>query len=176
MKRRTVLRLVPVCLMVAAGRAVATTYLSIEEAQRNLLPGRKLEQAFFTLSEEQARDIERRADASVRVREVRAWRVEGGGAFFVDEVVGKHEFITYALALEPDGAVRGIEILDYRESYGGQVREAAWRRQFVGKRASDPVRLTSDIRNVSGATLSCKNVTNGVRRLLATYEIAFKPR
>ena len=174
MKRRAVLRLVPACLFVAAARAVATTYLTVEEAQQSLFPGRDLRKAFFTLSEDQAREVERRTDTSVRVREVKVWRADGGGAFFVDEVVGKHEFITYALALEADGAVRGLEILDYRESYGHQVRDAAWRRQFSGKRAGDPVRLTADIRNISGATLSCKNVTNGVRRLLATYEIAIK--
>jgi len=168
--------MVPACLLAAAAPAIATTYLSVAEAQRSLFPGRELRKAFFTLSETQAGEIERRADVNVREREVRVWRVEGGGAFFVDAVVGKHEFITYALALEADGSVRGIEILDYRESYGGQVREAAWRRQFVGRRAGDPVRLASDIRNVSGATLSCKNVTNGVRRLLATYEIAVRTR
>jgi Na+-translocating ferredoxin:NAD+ oxidoreductase RnfG subunit len=176
MKRRTVLRLVPACLFAAASRAVATTYLTVEKAQQSLLAGRALRKAFFTLSEDQARDIERKTDTNVRAREVRLWRVDGGGAFFVDEVVGKHEFITYALALDADGAVRGIEILDYRESYGHQVRDAAWRRQFSGKRAGDPVRLAADIRNISGATLSCKNVTNGVRRLLATYEIAVKAR
>ena len=174
MKRRDILRIVPAGLLVAVVPAVATIYLTVEQAQESMFPGRKLTKAFFPLSDEQAREIERRAGTNVREREVRLWRVEGGGAFFVDEVVGKHEFITYALGLEADGSVRQIEILDYRESYGYQVRNAEWRRQFVGKRARDPVRLTTDVRNISGATLSCKNVTNGVRRLLATYEIAVK--
>lgn len=172
MRRRTVLRLIPACLCVVAARAVATNYLTVEEAQQGLFHGRTLRRAFFTLTEDQAREVERITDTRVRSREVRLWRVDDGGAFFVDEVVGKHEFITYALALEAEGAVRGIEILDYRESYGHQVRDAAWRRQFAGKRAGDPVRLAVDIRNISGATLSCKNVTNGIRRLLATYEIS----
>jgi hypothetical protein len=93
-----------------------------------------------------------------------------GGYFIVDEVVGKHEFITYALALADNGAVRQIEILDYRENYGFEVRSPAWRAQFVGKTSADPFSLDADIRNISGATLSCRHLTEGVRRLLATHE------
>jgi len=176
MRRRAFLRLVPAAVLTRAAPAVATTYLTVEQAQQAMFPGRKLTKAFLTLSDAQAREIEKRTDTSVRVREVKAWRAEGGGTFFVDEVVGKHEFITYALALDANGSVRQIEILDYRESYGYQIRNVEWRGQFTGKTPRDPVRLTVDIRNISGATLSCKNVTNGVRRLLATYEIALGAR
>ena len=96
------------------------------------------------------------------------------GWFFVDRVIGKHELITYALALGADGAVRGIEIMDYRESRGGEIRTAAWRSQFVGKHYGDKLALGDTIRNITGATLSCRNVTNGVKRLLATYALALK--
>jgi Na+-transporting NADH:ubiquinone oxidoreductase subunit NqrC len=72
--------------------------------------------------------------------------------------------------------VRGIEILEYRESYGHEIRNDAWRRQFAGKSAADPLRLEQDIRNISGATLSCRHVTDGVRRLLALHDIALKGR
>ena len=94
-----------------------------------------------------------------------------GGWLIVDEVVGKHEFITYAVALDASGALKSVEILDYRESYGGQVRDPRWRAQFVGKRAGTPLQLGREIKNISGATLSSKHVTDGVRRLLATYAI-----
>jgi Na+-transporting NADH:ubiquinone oxidoreductase subunit NqrC len=86
-------------------------------------------------------------------------------------VIGKHEFITYALALTPDGTIRGIEILDYRETYGGEIRNPNWRRQFVGKRSGSRLRLDEDIKNISGATLSSRHVTDGVRRLLAIYQL-----
>lgn len=89
----------------------------------------------------------------------------------VDEVVGKHEFITLAVALDPTGAVRSVEIMEYRESYGGQVRDPRWRAQFTGKRAGQSLQLGREVKNISGATLSSKHVTDGVRRLLATYAI-----
>jgi len=64
--------------------------------------------------------------------------------------------------------------MDYRESYGFEVRSPAWREQFVGKTAADPVGLDQDIRNISGATLSARHVTDGVKRVLATYAVALK--
>ena len=72
--------------------------------------------------------------------------------------------------------LRGIEILDYRESHGGEIRDAKWRAQFLGKTAADPLQLDRDIRNISGATLSCRHVTDGVKRLLALYETELKQR
>jgi len=68
--------------------------------------------------------------------------------------------------------VKGVEILEYRESFGGQVRDPAWLAQFTAKHHGDALVLTGDIRNISGATLSSKHITGGVKRLLSTYAIA----
>ena len=137
--------------------AHATVYLSIEQAQQALFPG-----ASFTALERAGRE--------------HGWRASSGGWFIVDAVLGKHELITYALGLARDGRVRGIEILEYRESHGGEVRNANWRAQFVGKTAADPLELDRDIANISGATLSCRHVTEGVKRLLKLYEHELRQR
>ena len=152
----------------------ATTYLTVEQAQQAIFPGANFTQAYVTLSDAQQREIERRTDVNVRHKEVRAWKVSGGGYLVVDEVLGKHEFITYAVGLNADGTVRQIEIMDYRESYGYQIRDLEWRRQFVGKNASAPLKLERDIRNISGATLSCRHITDGIKRVLATHDIALR--
>ncbi len=89
-------------------------------------------------------------------------------------MIGKHEFITYAVGLTSEGAVRGIEIMDYRESYGGQVRDPKWRAQFVGKTKTAPLTLDRDIKNISGATLSSRHLTDGVRRVLALHDVALR--
>ena len=163
-------------LTLIAPAAHASVYLTTEQAQQALFPGAGMIDASLVLSDAQARAIADRSGVRVRNREQRVWRVAGGGWFIVDEVVGKHEFITYAVALNAAGKVRGIEIMEYRESYGHEVRNAAWRQQFMGKSAADPLRLDEDIRNISGATLSCRHVTDGVKRLLSLYEIALKGR
>ncbi len=64
--------------------------------------------------------------------------------------------------------------MDYRESYGFEIRKPDWRQQFTGKRKGDELELDEDIRNVSRATLSCRHITDGVRRLLASFHVALK--
>ena len=53
---------------------------------------------------------------------------------------------------------------------------ARWRAQFTGRQHGDPVKIGRDVQNISGATLSCEHVTDGIRRLLATYAIAIAGR
>lgn len=67
-----------------------------------------------------------------------------------------------------------LEVLEYRESHGGEVRMPAWRRQFVGKTASDAAALGREIKIISGATLSCRHLTEGVQRLLRLYQTVLK--
>ena len=152
----------------------ASVYLNVEQAQQTVFPGARFTPVPVRLTDEQKRAIEKKSNVAVRSREPKIWRASGGGWFMVDEVLGKHEFITYAVGLDADGSVRGIEILEYRETYGYQVRDAAWRRQFTGKTERDPLKLDRDIRNISGATLSCRHVTDGIKRLLAMYEVVLK--
>ena len=153
--------------------AYAAEYLSVDAAQKKAFPDATAFE-FVVL----AADV-KAAVAQVAGRfvvEPRIWRVRGGertlGWLIVDEVIGKQELITYALALDAAGAVQSLEILAYRETHGDAIRLPAWRAQFTGKRVGDPVRLDADIRNVSGATLSCRHVTEGVRRLLLVHERA----
>jgi hypothetical protein len=152
--------------------AHATVYLSIEQAQALMFPGETLTPYPVTLTDAQVSAIEDASDTDVRNKELKVWRASGGGWFIIDQVVGKHEFIPIALALDANGAVKDIEILEYRESYGDEVRNPKWRAQFDGKTSHSTVKLTEDIQNISGATLSSKHITDGVRRLLATYAIA----
>lgn len=93
------------------------------------------------------------------------------GYAIVDNVRGKAQLITYALMIDPTMAVRDLEVLAYREPYGGEVANETFRRQFRGKRSSDNVRVGAGIRNISGATISSNAVTNGTRRLLATMQV-----
>lgn len=136
----------------AASPAYAVRYLSIEEARKEAFPS---------------------ATSFSEVQAGRVWKAEAGGkvvGFFVfDRVVGKHLFIDYAVALTPAGAVQKVEILEYRESYGGDIRSPSWLAQFVGKTSGSALKINGDIRNISGATLSSTHVTEGVKRILAAY-------
>jgi Na+-translocating ferredoxin:NAD+ oxidoreductase RnfG subunit len=163
---------VPIALFAPA--SYGATYLTLEQAQQAIFPGEKLSPSFINLTNQQAQEIERRSDTNVRRKQIQLWKSINGGFFIVDEVIGKHEYITYAVGLNPGGTVKQIEIMTYRESYGYEVHNADWRSQFVGKSASAQLKLDKDIKNISGATLSCRHITDGVKRILATYEVALK--
>jgi Na+-transporting NADH:ubiquinone oxidoreductase subunit C len=172
--------LLPAALVaLAPAQALAVQYLTAEQAQGLIFPqAREFVPATVTLSAAQIEEIGKRAGVPVRVAQQRVLqaRAEGRllGWILLDEVYGKHELISYALGINPDGTVRQLEILEYREAYGYQVRTPAWRRQFVGKSAADPVKLDTDILNITGATLSCRHLTEGVRRLLAFTQVALR--
>jgi Na+-translocating ferredoxin:NAD+ oxidoreductase RnfG subunit len=160
--------LVPIGVGAASVASVAhaTQYLTVEQAQRAAFPHAS---AFVpTKLELDAAALGVPASWTPRV-----WQARSGdrllGWFFADAVIGKSEAIDYALALDANGAVIALDVLEYRESHGSEIRLAPWRKQFVGKTARDPMALNQDIKNISGATLSCRHLTEGVQRLLKLY-------
>jgi Na+-transporting NADH:ubiquinone oxidoreductase subunit NqrC len=173
-KRQLLKSLVPVAALGSLRSLYAETYLTTEQAGAQLFPGEKLTAAPVTLTTEQKEAISKASGVRVRSAEVKVWRASGGGFLVIDNVLGKHEYIDFALALRADGSVKSVEILTYRETYGGEVRQPKWRAQFSGKTATAPLKVDTDIKNISGATLSSVHVTEGVRRLLHTWALAIK--
>lgn len=157
----------------AAGHAA--DYLTVEQAQKLIFPGATAFVAQDVLLEpalmQRVGAHASSAMASGHLRYVEALK-EGIplGAVVVDEVLGKFERITYAVGINADGSVRQIEILSYRESHGQEVRLPSWRKQFAGKTAHSALAIGEDIANISGATLSCTHITDGVRRIVTVME------
>jgi Na+-translocating ferredoxin:NAD+ oxidoreductase RnfG subunit len=89
------------------------------------------------------------------------------GFAVVRNVTGKDQPITFLVAVDTGGVLKDVDILVYREPYGGEVAYEAWRAQFRGKTAESPLEVDRDIRSISGATISVHAVTEGVRRALA---------
>lgn len=164
----------PALVVAAPCPAWAVTYLSIAQAQQAIFPQATLHKLEVELTAGQRKDIEKTSGVKMRSQKLAVWKVEGGGWFLVDEVIGKHEFITYALGLNADGSVKQMEVMDYRENYGAEVRRSEWRKQFTGKTHGAKLKLDDDIQSISGATLSCRHLTEGVKRLLAVYELVLK--
>lgn len=165
---------VPGIVMVVTTPGFAAVYLTVEQAQQVIFPGQSFTVISVLLSEEEQRTIKEKLGVPMSFMKQKIWRSENGSYFFMDQVIGKHELITYAVGINPDGSIRQIEIMDYREAYGQEIRQKRWRRQFIGKTTTSPLELNDDIKNISGATLSCRHVTEGVKRLLSFYEYKFK--
>src|SRR5665213_1368068 len=145
--------------------AYSEVYMTDQKAAETIFPSVKFEKTLVPLSKEDQQKIKDLSGENNRADNATVWRAQSGEWVFIDRVLGKHEFITYAVGIGPDGKVKGIEILEYRESYGQKVRDLPWRQQFAGKDKTSPLKLNSDIKNISGATLSSAHITAGVRRV-----------
>jgi hypothetical protein len=153
--------------------AHATQYMSVEQAQRAAFPQAAEFRSGPAPDAQLAASIGAAPGWSPHIFEARA-PDRRLGWLIVDQVLGKSELITYALALDAGGAVISVEVLDYRESHGGEIHLPAWRHQFVGKTANDAGALNREVKNISGATLSCRHLTEGVQRLLKLYDAALR--
>jgi len=149
-------------------------FVSIEQAQKLIFGQTVLTLSPVVLNEETRKKMKDASSVSHPFDSTHMWRTDKGEWFIVDEVVGKHEMITYAVGINADGSVKQIEILQYRESYGHEVAQTEWLNQFVGKTAESNMKLNKDVTNISGATLSAKHLTDGVKRVLVMYELALK--
>src|SRR5215472_11906251 len=114
---------------------VATEYLSIEGAQKALFPrADRFNEVVLSLSPAQRERVAALAGPQPPHRSLRAFRALHGdqplGFVFVDEVIGKEDFITYAVGIDANGHLSTPEVLAYRESHGGEIRNTAWRQQF----------------------------------------------
>jgi Na+-translocating ferredoxin:NAD+ oxidoreductase RnfG subunit len=158
---------------------MAAKYLTVEQARALIFPTADEYVARpVQLTPAQMREIDQASGVHGRSTQQAVWRVLAKGKvigwFFVDQVIGKHELITYALGINPDGSIRQIEIIEYRENYGSQVRYPNWRNQFVGKTVDSLLRIDSDIENISGATLSARHLTDGIKRLLFVHKAVLR--
>jgi len=151
---------------------VAAEYLSVEAAQKAVFTeASRFDEVVLRPSSDQTQAVLAAAGPQPRRGSLRVWEVHDGdrlvGHFFVDEVVGRQDLITYALGIDAEGRLRTPEILAYRESHGGEIRNAAWRKQFTKAHDVGDLRFRTDIKNIAGATLSCEHVTQGIRFLVA---------
>lgn len=92
------------------------------------------------------------------------------GYAVLDEEMGQHQPITFAVKLSAQGLVQRQEIMVYRERFGDEVRDSRFRQQFIGKDVSSALRPGEEIIAVSGATISSRAMAIGVRRALVLLD------
>src|SRR5439155_4668927 len=88
------------------------------------------------------------------------------GYSLVMNEIGKSEPITFMVVMNPEHRVVDVLVMVFRESRGAEIREKRFLRQFQGKKSGDPIAINNDIVNYSGATLSSRAITRGVKRAL----------
>lgn len=98
------------------------------------------------------------------------------GYAMVHNTIGKHKHMTYMVGVDNRGACTDVELLVFREAKGSEVRRKRFNAQYEGKTVSDPIRINKDIINITGATMSVRSISAGVKRVLVLVdEFYLKP-
>ncbi len=92
-----------------------------------------------------------------------------GYALIMDEQ-GKYYPITFIVGLKPDGSVRDVAIMIYREKRGDAVKRRRFLNQFQGKTAEDPLMVNRDIIHLTGATVSSWSISAGVKKATVLFD------
>lgn len=172
-------QLFAVLLTLALGpQAKAEVFYSEQQIKATLFPSSDLVEHPVTVDRDLLKEIKRATSARLMSKSLKVWEVreqgELTGWLFNAEVLGKHENILYALAVDTSGKITRLEVMEYLETHGGEVAEEHWRSQFYAKALNDPLKLGKDIDNISGATLSCRHLTDGIKGLLIVHDRLLK--
>lgn len=87
------------------------------------------------------------------------------GYMMISKANSRYDFFDYMVLYNPDLTIKSTKVLIYREDWGGEIASTRWLRQFIGLSSKDKITLDHDIQGISGATISCRSATLGVKRL-----------
>jgi Na+-translocating ferredoxin:NAD+ oxidoreductase RnfG subunit len=87
------------------------------------------------------------------------------GYMYLGIAPSRADFFDYMVIFKPDLYVMSVQVLVYREDYGGEIGSKRWLKQFVGKSNGEQMEFEKDIQNIGGATISCRSITNGIKKL-----------
>ena len=98
------------------------------------------------------------------------------GYAMIQNTIGKHRPITYMVGVTATGECMDFEVMVYREARGNEIATKRFNYQYQGKTIGDPIRINRDIINITGATMSVRSASAGVKRVLVLVnEFYLKP-
>jgi hypothetical protein len=160
---------------------IAEVFMSEEEGIKIMLPkSERIRKDVITLSPDKKVQIEERIGWKFPEQSFEVYIGETGtqidGYALVQNTIGKHKPMTYMVGIDSKGHVSDVELLVFRESRGSEIRQKRFNAQYEGKTVLDPVRINKDIINISGATMSVRSISAGIKRVLVLVdEFYLKP-
>ncbi|MBH0179168.1 MAG: FMN-binding protein [Nitrospira sp.] len=159
----------------------AEVFMSEEDALKIMLPkSQRVRKEVLQLSQEKKDLIEQRIGWKFPENAFELYIGETGdkidGYAMVHNTIGKHKHMTYMVGVDAKGVCSDVELLVFREAKGSEVGRKRFNSQYEGKTVSDPIRINKDIINITGATMSVRSISAGVKRVLVLVdEFYLKP-
>lgn len=159
----------------------AEVFMTEEDAVKTILPkSERVRKSVVRLTQEKKDVIEQRIGWKFPEESFEVYIGETGdeidGYAMIHNTIGKHKHMTYMVGVDNRGACTDVELLVFREAKGSDVGRKRFNAQYEGKTVSDPIRINKDIINISGATMSVRSISAGVKRVLVLIdEFYLKP-
>ena len=160
---------------------MAEVFMTEEEGVKTMLPkSERVRKEIIRLTPEKKAQIEERIGWKIPDETIEVNILETGTRIHAYDKVhktnGKHNPKTNMVGVDQQGRVSDIELLVFRESRGSEVRQKRFNSQYEGKTVLDPIRINKDIINISGATMSVRSMSAGIKRVLVLVdEFYLKP-
>jgi Na+-translocating ferredoxin:NAD+ oxidoreductase RnfG subunit len=153
----------------------AEVFLTEDEALKLMFPkSERIRQEVIRLTTEKKAQIEERIGWKFPEESFEVYIGETGaqvdGYALIQNTIGKHKHMTYMVGVDNTGACTDVELLVFREAKGSEVRTKRFNVQYEGKTVHDPIRINKDIINISGATMSVRSISAGVKRALVLVD------
>ena len=151
-------RIALIALLVFAGEAIADsskTYDAFIRAAFNNSPPTKTQTLW--LNQALKDELSSKFNYRFSTLRIRYWQATNTTAWILDEI-GKEQPITMGIVVI-DGALKSVEVLEYRESRGGEIRYPFFTQQFQNAKLTEKkgrAQLSQPIDGISGATLSVR--------------------
>ncbi len=161
---------------------LAEVFLTEEDALALMFPNsERFRKETLQISPDQKVQVESRIGWKFPEDSFEVYIFESGatvdGYAMIHNTIGKHKPMTYMVGVDNKGRVTNVELLVFREARGSEVRKKRFSYQYQGKTVLDPVRINKDIINISGATMSVRSMSAGVKRVLVLVdEFYLKPQ
>jgi hypothetical protein len=156
-------------------------FMTEEEAVKTILPkSERVRKELIRLSQEKKELIEQRIGWKFPEDSFELYIGETGdkidGYAMIHNTIGKYKPMTYMVGVDAKGTCTDVELLVFRDAKGSEVGKKRFNSQYDGKTVTDPIRINKDIINISGATMSVRSMSAGVKRVLVLVdEFYLKP-
>lgn len=157
-------------------------FMTEEEALKLMLPkSQRIRKGTLRLSPEQKQLVQARIGWKFPEESFEVYIGETGttvdGYAMVHNTIGKHKPMTYMVGVDNQGRVTNVELMVFREAKGSEIGRKRFMVQYEDKTVWDPIKINKDIVNVSGATMSVRSLSAGVKRVLVLIdEFYLKPQ
>lgn len=135
--------------------------------------GDRIEETTITLTDTEIKKLRKRQRVNVFTRDYTLYKIvredesEPYRYAMPIQQSGQHEYMDLMYGINADGTINRIDLMVYREPYGGEVRSRRFMRQFKGRSLRDSeFRVNIDVIHIAGATISAKAVSAGTRKVL----------